>query len=140
MSDILLKNIQSHINNKALSVSAVERLAGLKKNAVYNILKGISKKPSLETIQAISVALDCSINDLIEDRGADMNQASEVLEDPNLFIESAKILTVILSDQDKRIPLDVFCSMSQELYLFSFKKKLEAPDRDFADWIVDNKG
>lgn len=137
MSDILLKNIQSHIDQKCLSVSAVERMAGLKKNAVYNILKGISKKPSLETIQAISIALGCSINDLIEEREASMNDASEILEDPSFFVESAKLITLVLSEKDKAVPLEVFCSMAQELYLFSFKKKLQNPDRDFAEWIVD---
>ncbi|NCP62708.1 MAG: helix-turn-helix transcriptional regulator [Alphaproteobacteria bacterium] len=139
MSDILLKNIQSHINYKSLSVSAVERMAGLKKNAVYNILKGISKKPSLETIQAISVALDCSINDLIEDKGVDISHASAILEDPSFFIESAKMITIILKESGKKVSLDIFCSMAQELYLFSFKKKLQTPDRDFAEWIVDKK-
>jgi transcriptional regulator with XRE-family HTH domain len=67
MSSNLSLKIRSLIEEKNLSVQGLEKKSGLKLNAVRNILIGHSKKPSAETLLAISRALGCSIGELLDE-------------------------------------------------------------------------
>jgi transcriptional regulator with XRE-family HTH domain len=50
---------------KNLSISVLERKAGLTIHSIRNILKGTIKNPRAEVLPAIAGALECSLLDLI---------------------------------------------------------------------------
>ena len=60
----LQKNLEKIIKDRNYQITELERRAGLKKNNIYNILKGISKKPSAELLQAVADALGVTVKDL----------------------------------------------------------------------------
>ena len=65
MSDtVLQKNLYKFIKERNIQITELERKAELKKNSVYNIVKGISRKPSAEILQTIADTLGVSIKDL----------------------------------------------------------------------------
>ncbi|WP_342169932.1 helix-turn-helix transcriptional regulator [Rickettsia endosymbiont of Seladonia tumulorum] len=65
MSDtVLQKNLYKFIKERNIQITELERKAELKKNSVYNIIKGISRKPSAEILQTIADTLGVSIKDL----------------------------------------------------------------------------
>jgi len=67
MSDtVLQKNLYKFIKERNIQITELERKAKLKKNSVYNIVKGISRKPSAEILQTIADTLGVSIKDLYD--------------------------------------------------------------------------
>lgn len=66
MKSALQNQITIRMKAKALSIAVLEREAGLKINAVRDILSGQSRKPSAETLQAIANGLECSVRDLLD--------------------------------------------------------------------------
>jgi len=67
MSDtVLQKNLYKFIKERNIQITELERKSDLKKNSVYNIIKGISKKPSAEILQTIADTLGVTIKDLYD--------------------------------------------------------------------------
>ena len=66
----LQQKIQNYITTHKLSVAGFERDAGLKTNVVRNILRGQSKRPTGETLQAIARMMECTVQDLLNKTSA----------------------------------------------------------------------
>jgi len=67
MATALQMKIQGYLDQNHLSMKGLERKAGVKVNTVRNILRGQSKRPSGETLQALAKILGCTIFDLLRD-------------------------------------------------------------------------
>ena len=57
--------IKQMIDNKKLSVARLEKIAGLQKGTVRDIIVGKSKNPTINTLTKICKALECTFNDLL---------------------------------------------------------------------------
>ena len=53
----LQKNLERIVKDRNYQITELERKAGLKKNNIYNIIKGISKKPSAELLLLFKIPL-----------------------------------------------------------------------------------
>lgn len=67
MNEQLILKIKEKMENQHLSVYALEKEAGLKPQAVRNILWGKSKNPGGAVLKAIAKVLNCSVDELLGD-------------------------------------------------------------------------
>ena len=139
--------IRKKLEEKNMSINALERVAGLKANAVHNILKGASRNPKKETLAAIASTFECSVKDLTE--GVDETeiisssntQTKTSLEtnppwDPSLYLKIIETLTTLLSDKAILPPTKKIHSLIWEIYLYSLSHEDRKVDPRFVEWFV----
>ncbi|WP_341751195.1 MULTISPECIES: helix-turn-helix domain-containing protein [unclassified Candidatus Tisiphia] len=133
----LQKNLDKIIKDRNYQVTELERKAGLKKNNIYNILKGISKKPSAELLQTVADVLGVTVKDLynpfIETKNYLNNDDFELMEKVlKTVIEEVKNLKLEVTEVDiVNIMLEVFNYSKPEP-----KKELE---KRFINWILQQR-
>jgi transcriptional regulator with XRE-family HTH domain len=146
MSTQLAKQISARMRAKSLSVTMLEREAGLKTHAVQNILRGKSKKPSAELLQAVADVLGCTVKELLESQDIfDEDEASksknEILESPyeypTLLQETVKLVNEKLHNNANSISTQQALTCMEEIYLHSLQKDPSKVDQDFAEWFIE---
>lgn len=146
MSTQLAKQISARMKAKNLSVSTLEREAGLKTHAVQNIIRGKSRKPSAELLQAVADVLGCTIKELLEsqdifDEDDAAKSKNEVLdapyENPALFLETVKIVNAKLENKKNKISTQQAITCIEEIFFHSLQKDASYVDQEFADWFID---
>jgi transcriptional regulator with XRE-family HTH domain len=146
MSSQLAKQISARMKAKSLSVTMLEREAGLKTHAVQNILRGKSKKPSAELLQAVADVLGCTVKELLETQDIfEEDEASlpknELLENPYeypaLLQETVKLVNDKLRSNTSSISTQQALTCIEEIYLHSLQKDPSKVDQDFADWFIE---
>lgn len=136
----LQKQLQAIIRDNKMTIGEVERKAGLRLNAVRNIVNGLSKKPSAETLQAIADTFNCSVKDLLSEE----EQSSPIqyqkdnmsLERPELFSRCVSQFLKICQQYSYKPTLKKAYSMMCDIYFYSCEKESEIPDDAFIRWIV----
>ncbi len=149
----LQSNIKDKLAAKNISVSELERRAGLKQSAIHNILHGRSKNPSIDTIRGIAQELNCSIEELIgEESISNLQQISkshdldllgsdpvEVQEDTHwnaeLFISAIQVINSIIERNNLKLPRKQILASVDEVYKYSIGIS-EDIDKRFAEWII----
>jgi len=146
MSTQIAKQITTRMRAKNLSLSSLEKEAGLKPHAVQNILRGKSKRPSAAILKAVGDVLGCSVNDLLDQHEIyheeDLSQSKKELlsrkyEYPDLFSEIVKFVNEALKHKDNALTIEQFMSCIEEIYLHSLQKDPSKIDKEFAEWWVD---
>jgi hypothetical protein len=134
---VLQRNLARLLKEQDIQVHELERMAGLKKNNVYYILKGISKKPSAEIIQSIASTLGVSINDLLENPVA--------REEIYLTDKHTKLITDIIQKlEQQRIASGLKLKYSQlislvgEVYNYALTSGVLEADEKFIRWTLQN--
>jgi len=140
MSGSLAHKIKGLIDSKDLSVQGLEKKAGLKINAVRNILTGHSKKPSAETLLAVAKALDCSISDLLEEESP--HKRKEAFKDMKFSNHTllSNITTYIIKvygNHGEDLSSRELMTASQEIYTYSCENNNGVFDEKFAKWLLD---
>ncbi len=140
MATALQNILQDYIDQNGLSIAGMERQAGLKINVIRNILRGQSKRPTAETLQAISKLMGCSIQDLLQG-GEDSDSAQspssdQLIEHPEMLKEIT--LALLDASQKKDVPLTFkqFSRALEECYAYSLKKTPPLVDHTFIEWIL----
>lgn len=164
MNTKLQANIKKRLSVRSLSVSELERRAGLKQSTVQNILHGRSKNPSIETIKCIAQELNCSIEELIgeiafsdssnanhSNSNASLKTASpfanglperhinveeECSWNADLFIKAITTVQAILDKKNIILPKKQILASVDEVYKYSIGVSEEI-DRRFAEWIIE---
>lgn len=143
------KQIRTKLSETGLSVHALEKKAGLRPSAVQNIIYGRSKNPSVETIQAIARAFDCSISELLEDQEASNLSHEEIVapEKPtinqhylwnfDLYINTLKKMNDILKKKNINLPKEKTMEIAEEIYNYSLKGNKDNVDYHFAEWLIE---
>ncbi|WP_341790512.1 helix-turn-helix transcriptional regulator [Rickettsia endosymbiont of Polydrusus tereticollis] len=132
MSDtVLQKNLYKFIKERNIQIKELEIKAGLKKNSAYNILKGISKKPSAEMLQTIADTLGVTIKDLYDPT----IKVNDFLNEKDyLLIE--KILPEIIKTINK---LNLVVSEVEFAHVFSevFRYYRSMPEEDIDNKVIE---
>jgi transcriptional regulator with XRE-family HTH domain len=144
---MLISNIKDIIKKKLeeqhKTVSLAEKLAGLQKNAIRNILNGNSLNPSIETCAAIAKVLGCSLDELIGNHlyVEPANNNSEIDQECRLalFKEITNMLTDYVEKKRYDIKLFKVQQLVKESYLFALNKKGGKADQGFIEWLIDNE-
>ncbi len=146
MSTQLARQISARMKAKNLSVSTLEREAGLKTHAVQNILRGKSRKPSAELLQAVADVLGCTIKELLEsqeifEEDEETKSKNEILnapyEHPTLFLETVKLVNAKLKEKKAKISTQQAITCIEEIFFHSLQKDPSHVDQEFADWFID---
>lgn len=140
MDSALQKNLKHYLDTTGLSVAALERKAGLKLNVARNILRGQSKKPSADNLQAISSVMGCTVQDLLGVKGEPLKaepKDSPIVERPDLLNEA--LAAVLQAAQDKGYELTVQQTLLilEEVYSYAVKKDTPGVDKDFVEWFME---
>ncbi len=148
----LQKQLNTRIQNMRIPVRQLEREAGLKANAITNILRGESKKPSAESLVAIARVLECTVEDLLEAqkiiprRQEKMGQVEAIfkegddklpIEDVDLFSKATGAVLCMAQKKEKTLSYEKFLFLAREVYRYSIEHSLDEVDDRFAGWIID---
>lgn len=136
---VLKSRLQQKISDSSLSVSEIERRAGLGSGSLRNFLLGRVKKPSLDAISAVARALSCELIDLVKE---DFQDNIETLKLPWNHKVYAEVLFFIQQQVDKNHlswDLDDVLTISREIYSYSIKDGGQTIDKRFAEWIINKK-
>lgn len=148
MGGDIASQIKERITQEGLTVYSLEKRAGLKPNAVHNILSGRSKKPSINIIQAIAKTLNCTVSDLIgeglttiafqEENINTSNISSEYIKNRELYIKCLFYFSSLLNKKKLWLPKTQLLDCIDEIYFYSLKKGLNKKiDPHFVQWLID---
>ena len=143
MSTQIAKQISTRMKAKNLTVWALEKKAGLRVGSVRNILRGNSKKPSAELLQAIADALGCTVQDLLQDqhipegdeRGREVFLESEY-QNAELLLATTTCVNAKLRQHAPHITVKQALVCIEEIYLHSLQHGGKKVDEVFADWFI----
>lgn len=143
MSSKLAFKLKGLIEENSLSVQGLEKKAGLKIHAVRNILTGQTKKPSAETLLAVSKALNCSIGELLDEE-TPMKEGHDSVKDfqfEKLELLEESLLCVITYHKKHSNSLGNkdLLQATEQIYLYSLKNNGGDLDHQFAEWFLDRE-
>lgn len=140
MATALQKTIKSYIDSNGLSVAGMEREAGLRINVIRNILRGQSKRPTAETLQALAKLMGCSIQDLLfeNDERVNSEQGADdtVIENPGVLKDILDLTFEVCHDKQVHLTTKQISSILENAYLYSMKKTPPGIDRVFIEWYL----
>ena len=127
-----------------MSVSELERRAGLKPSTIQNILHGRSKNPGIDTIKSIAQELQCSIEELIgelnthtTDLKLENDHNKDLPWNAPLFTEALQTVQSILDKKKKQLPKKQILATVEEVYKYALDGASEEIDYRFAQWLLD---
>ena len=136
----LQKQIQTILRENNMTIGEVERKAGLRLNAVRNIVTGLSKKPSAETLQAIADTFNCSVKDLLNEESKSSplqyHDDNKPIEHPELFLACVDCFLRICQQQSYKPTIKKTYTMIRDIYFYSCEKETNVPDETFIRWII----
>ena len=135
-----ISKLRSKIEQTGISVLSLEREAGLKRNAIHNILQGKSKRPYSKTIEAICRVLKCNQDELfsyyIEDE-LPIKFQSDGNVNKDLFINCADTLRNTIDIYKKNVTYTEYHKLINDAYIYSIVNELgDSPDKNYVTWIV----
>ncbi len=149
MTTLLKDQILNRMKAQHLSISALERKAGLNLHSVRNIIKGRIKKPSAHSLQAIAEALECSVLDLINSSSSSDSQSaktvrvkmkrSSLLNEFNLMKTCFESVTRLVKEKKMSVAIDDYLSIIEIIYFYSISEDPLKVDSKFINWIINNE-
>jgi len=139
MTEFVKEQIIKRMESKNLSISALERRAGLSIHSVRNVLKGRIKKPSAQSLQVIAEALDCSLSDLLDPYSLANSQAAQdplanILVDMPLMHNCCKEIFACFTKQDHQLTISECFKIISDVYFYSTKASIKTADVRFIQW------
>ena len=138
----IAKKLRRVMDERQISIYALERSAGMKPSVVQNIIYGRSKNPGVDTVKAIAKALNCSVTELIEETTGDQHPLFDnSLEPWNLscFVEVLKSIEMIARERNLTIAQKDTFSLAQEIYNYAMHSPSKSVDLTFVRWLLDKK-
>ncbi len=126
--------IRFKIKEKGISTHALEKLAGLKPSSIHNILQGKSKNPTLHTLQAISLALECPLDELVDQKP--LVKASSQPWHAALFTQATELANTIFTEKKLTPTKKQAMNYIEEIYNYALLSKTMKADKTFAEWLI----
>lgn len=137
MATPLQEKIKAYLEAERLSLAAFERKAGLKINVVRNIMRGQSKSPTSDTLQAIARVLGCTLNALLGAEATAQTPAqSQKVDYPLLLEESLRLLH---AKTQTPLSLGETFRLMEKIYTYTLRKTPPLVDPDFVDWVLEER-
>lgn len=146
MSTQIAKQISVRMKAKNLSILTLEREAGLKTHAVRNILRGKSKRPAADILQAVSDVLGCTVKDLLQNQEVFQEEDFSESNDerlnttyayPALYVETVQFVNEILQQKGETATVKQALTCFEEIYFNSAQKDPSKVDKEFGEWWID---
>lgn len=142
-----LKDIlPTHIKKLKVTVAEFERMSGLNRNTVQNIIRGTSIHPTKETLEKIAATLKCDIKELMDESHPTLKKQKHILK-TNMFynIEHHQLMNEIvayvltqLKQRQISPQADEFFKSISEIYQYCIGSEEIAFDKKFGDWTLSN--
>lgn len=138
MHQSLKTKIAQILAHEQISVAAFERRMGLNRNVIQNILRGVTKLPGYETLQAIAEACHCSVEELTSDRAIHYKDTQSTIAQPQLLQSVFTVTYRFITTNNLSFPscAQLF-GLIEEIYMFSLKSSTEEVDVKFAEWLLE---
>lgn len=132
-------NIKEKLKKKGITVSEVERRAGLNKTTVQNILLGRSRSPGIDIISALAKELECTVDELISPESeVKPSKAMKLDWYDTTFIRATQYVSAFLKKRSINCSLEAVINCATEIYAYSLKANLKDNiDEQFAEWITE---
>jgi transcriptional regulator with XRE-family HTH domain len=152
MTDSLKEKIIDHMKKKNLSISQLEKKAGLSIHSVRNILKGRIKKPSLHNLTAIANTLECSILELVNSPPPSNTVIPELplkeqklkafipFTEIGLMRECLEVIVDFMIEKNLSLSVDEYLDAVREAYTYSLGSEDKKADQRFALWLLESMG
>ena len=132
--------IQKRIKEKNLSVRGLETRAGLSLGVVRNILSGGSKNPTFKTLEAISQALGCLVDDLIHPEPPEEVFSASLPKqiyawEADIFLQSFSVVKDYIEAHNLTLPAKKVFDVIWALYTLSLSKGSKTVDKDLCTWV-----
>jgi transcriptional regulator with XRE-family HTH domain len=140
----LQHNIRQYMTRTGLSVTALERKAGLKTNTVRNILAGLSKNPTSTTLEALSDVTGLSIPALLGREESLLPPAvqpfsrrcdGEVVQSEILDCCFQELMGIVAVEGYALSMRDI-THVLKEVYTYTVEKTPPVVDGDFIRWYL----
>jgi transcriptional regulator with XRE-family HTH domain len=146
MNSSLATSIKKKLEETHLTAGKVEKLAGLKINAVRNILNGTSQNPSVLTLKAIATVFNCSIDELLENEHSvevrlssyKENKPILTLDDLDLFLKVTNLVAKIIRENGYKITVEQALNLIRGIYSYSAMEKKNTINMEFVTWLFQN--
>lgn len=145
MTSNIQQQLKTRMEARGLNSSSLEKIAGVNRSSVRNIINGLSRKPSLETLKAISEVLECSVSDLVGYEIEDKPKSLPKVRAPNhkwnydLYLSALNEVNKQLSLYDitkDNTKLAWVTNIINEVYNYSCEQNLSEADFHFTKWLV----
>ena len=146
MTTPLARQIVTRAKAQNMPINNLGKASGLPDYAVRNILIGNTQKPKAEVLQAISVVLNCTIEDLLKDQEffqeSDPSQSKEELrnrsyQSPQLLAEVVSFVNDKVAFAKKTPTIHQVLTSIEEIYIHSLQNNSQKIDERFANWFVE---
>lgn len=138
MSSLLQQKLQDFLEAHKLPVATFEREAGLKTSVLRNILRGSSKRPTGDTLQAIANYMGCTVSELmgegVKSLRASVPRDSPIVEKPKLLISALEVVLGCADDAGHPLTRQQAFSLAEDTYEYALQKKSTQVDLDFVKW------
>lgn len=144
-SNVLRKKLAEVIEQKDLSLSKVEKGAGVPRAVLRNFINGKVKEPKVDVILAVSKFLEVDLNELlsesIEPEYISNPQDDVMIEvlDKKMLLDCVKYLIEYTTIKQKVLSIDEALSLIKKTYEYSKKYSNSKLDSSFMEWAIENK-
>jgi transcriptional regulator with XRE-family HTH domain len=130
--DTIKNNIKKHLSNRGWSQADLEKKTGNNRN-ISNILRGVSKYPTIEVLQRIANAFNIEVTQLL----ADNNKQYETINRELLVECFTKVLSNITPlEREYTITIENIFTLVNEVYNYSKKLNIDTVDEKFVEWVI----
>lgn len=147
MKSSLRDEIKKRLEAKHMSVNALEKEAGINKGTVQNIMRGKSKHPRIDLLQAIATSLECSVTELL---GQEMEhvetEPSYIVEAPevrqkqwnaNLYMECLQFACNACEARNIHPFKEEILPLIDEIYEYSLRSGTGSVDTNFGEYLLE---
>jgi len=136
VSDLGLR-IKKKLVEHNISASALERKAGIRPSTLQNILLGRSKNPSIEVLQAVALALSCTVSELLGENHALPETLLKAEKwTPETYANATQAVWNACKKRQLTLSKKAFFQAVEQIYAYCAQYDRVNVDKDFADWIV----
>ena len=146
-SNTIKQKVLSYIEENSLSVSGLERKAGLKPRTLYNLIYSRGT-PRPDRLKAIAHAIGCTVDELVsEDFTPPLNNLYEnkkehspspkVEWDASLMREAIELVDNCARGKNYELDAEKAFLLIRKVYDFSLKSKNKESGKPFAEWLIE---
>lgn len=129
----LSQKIQDYASRNNVSISELERRAGLKPCTIRNIIHGRSKNPTIDTIAQIANELNCSVEKLLSKE--DLTEKELLPENVTILKKCTEIVFENLISRKATPKMSEIFKYVEDVYNYTAKKNAKTPDKEFVEWL-----
>lgn len=124
------EKIRRYIEENHLNPTSFSKMANIPSSIIHNIINSHSPNPTIDTAIKVAASLNCSLDELFEDKKKSNNEALD------LFLIKSICNFICELEELKGITFDAFYDVLSQIYTYCKENKLKKVDQTYAQWYV----